>query len=93
MLVEIILDVPALAASGFNGRDEIDEPLAEVLEESGFGEVTGGGSGGGQAIIDIELCGDLDAGIQLLRETLVRLRVPPGTVIKCHAPKNETHKI
>lgn len=93
MLVEIVMGVSALAASRFTARDEIDEPLAEALENSGLGEVTGGGSGGGKAIIDVELSGDLDAGIQLVRDTLVRLKVPPGTLISCHAPRNEVLKV
>jgi hypothetical protein len=73
-------------------RGEIfEDPLQAALEKNGLGEITGGGSQlsdaddeGHRAIefcgIDLNLYGGTTA-IEFLRQELVRLQVPPGTLM------------
>jgi hypothetical protein len=65
----------------FSGRDEIEDPLNEALQQAGLGEVTGGGSGMGVANIDIEVT-DPKRGLSLIREVLCKLGVAPSTIIR-----------
>jgi hypothetical protein len=58
VFVEIVLDSAALLAAGIEGRDEIEDPLAEALGEQALGEVTGGGSGAGTSIVEVEVPAD-----------------------------------
>jgi hypothetical protein len=71
--------------------ERFEDPLQETLEKESLGAITGGGS---QLSADdedgydsIEFCGiDVDLydavkGLPLLRRELVRLRVPPGTML------------
>lgn len=72
--------------------ERFEDPLDAALREAGVGEVTGGGSGltapdarGRQHVeycgIDVDLS-DADKGLPILRRELVRLDVPPGTVLQ-----------
>lgn len=92
--LEIVLDARDLTDGGFEGRDEIEDPLEDVLEASGLAEVTGGGGGSGVAIIDVTIkdIRHLDAVLDLLRTTLKGLGVPRSTVIRQHTP-NTTHRV
>lgn len=74
------------------GRGEqFEDPLQEALEKENLGAITGGGSQLSAPDEDgqhsIEFCGiDVDLydavkGLPLLRRELLRLRVPPGTVL------------
>ena len=74
------------------GRDEIEDPLHEALVSAGVGEVTGGGTGSGCAIIDIEV-EDLAAGLALIRKVLVELNVPRNTVINQRKPVKIVHSV
>ena len=78
--------------------DKYDDPLLEVLESNGVGEVTGGGSSlgdeqpdGTRAIefvgVDVDL-NDLDAGLPIVREALVELGAPNGTEV--HYTRGDT---
>ena len=64
-----------------------EDPLDELLEEHGIGEISGGGSSidteaGEIEYVDIEIdLTDLDKGIPLVRETLRRLGAPPGSTL------------
>lgn len=81
VLIEVVMDAKQLADSGFDGRDEIEEPLAEALETSGLGEVSGGGGGSGVSMIDVEVFKEesVDAVLELLKKELARLKAPAGT--------------
>jgi hypothetical protein len=76
----------------FGGRDEIEDPLDEALQEAGLGEVTGGGSGMGRSNIDVEVT-DPQRGLALIREVLQHLAVAPSTVIKQHSPVEMRHPV
>ena len=82
--VEIILDSAALAAHGIEGRDEIEDPLSQDLADSGLGEVTGGGVGGGVATIDVEIdeAADFDAALSFLMSKLRSYGAPADTRIR-----------
>jgi len=75
-------------AEVFSGRDEVEDPLHELLTGSGLGEVTGGGSGSGVVVLDLEIEGEeitptiLHAIRQLLRE----IGVPKSTFIRRPRP-------
>ncbi|MCA9801806.1 MAG: hypothetical protein KC777_07450 [Cyanobacteria bacterium HKST-UBA02] len=64
--------------------DRYEDPLADILEEKGLGEVTGGGTqlsreGRIEGVdLDIELA-NLDEALSLTRKTLVDLGVPVGS--------------
>jgi hypothetical protein len=72
--------------------ERFEDPLDAALRKAGLGEVTGGGSSltepDAQGRRGIEYCGidvdlyDPDKGIPFLRQELVRLGVPPGTVLQ-----------
>lgn len=69
--------------------ERYEDPIEEMLETLGLGEVTGGGTQLGDARADgkrpIESCGldvevtDLQRGLSALREELQRLGAPVGT--------------
>ena len=93
--LEIVFNSSDLLTSGFESRDQIEEPLEAALTESGLGEVIGGGSGMEKAIIDVEI----GVGVQFqdalafLRETLQRLRAPRTTVIMRYVPQEEVFNV
>ncbi|MDY6994172.1 MAG: hypothetical protein SVR94_16435 [Pseudomonadota bacterium] len=76
----------------FEGRDEIEEPLDEALQESNLGEITGGGSGLGSINIDVEVT-DLEAGINLIRKILQNISAPESTVINQYEPEEVVYKV
>lgn len=69
----------------FGGRDEIEDPLDEALQQAGLGEVTGGGSGMGTSNIDIEVSDPVRA-LPLIREVLRSLGVAHSTLIRQAGP-------
>ncbi len=92
--LEVIIDARDAASRGLLSRDEVEDPLAEALEESGLGEVSGGGGGGGRYIIDVEVDEErFPQALELIRSTLRGLRAPASTSIKRHKPKEETFSI
>ncbi len=88
MFLEVVFDANDLAAAGFGGRDELEEPLHDALEEAGLGEVTGGGGGSGFAIVDVELEDEMqfDSALAVIRKTLRALNVPRSTKVKRYKP-------
>lgn len=68
--------------------DVFEDPLQERLEATGLGEVTGGGTAqasDGEIAwcgIDVELHGDVEAGVRLLVETLEDLGAPNGSELQ-----------
>jgi hypothetical protein len=87
--LEIVL---RMDESMFDSRDEIEDTLAEALEQAGVGEITGGGSGLDFANIDVEVS-DTEQGLSIIRHVLRELRVGPSTVIKQYEPAQITHRI
>ena len=85
----------ALDQSNFEGRDEIEDPLDEVLMQSGLGEVTGGGSGRNGVNIDVEINNeeDLLLALPLIKHTLRRLNSPNNTIIKRYKPSEITYSV
>ena len=88
---EIVLHADDVAAAGFDGRDEIEDPLEEALSASDLGEVTGGGGGTGYMNIDLEVGGGrFAAALRLVRHALRDLKVPPTTrIIRREPPQAE----
>jgi len=76
----------------FGGRDEIEDPLEEALQDAGIGEVTGGGSGMGTANIDVDVF-DLEKGVALIRAVLKDIGVAPSTIINQYSPQRVVHHI
>lgn len=86
---EIILQ---LSDFTFDGRDEVEDPLDEALQQAGLGEITGGGSGMGCANIDVEVT-DAKRGLALIRQVLRDLEVAPSTVIQQYSPEEISHSV
>jgi hypothetical protein len=88
VFLQIIMQVVDLKKFNFDGRDEIEDPIEQALADTGIGEVSGGGSGGGVAIIDVDLEkeNDLAEALIVIRRVLRDLVVPPSTIIKQTQP-------
>jgi hypothetical protein len=88
-LLEIVAKAAEAVAAGIESRDEIEEPLEGALSAAGVGEVTGGGGGSGDYIVDIEIRSEeqLDEALAVMRAVLQNLKVPRSTLIKRHKPK------
>ena len=82
--VYIYFEPSSLATAGFEGRDELEYPVDEALQEYGLGEVTGGGSGVNGTNIDIEVTDEARLGeaITLIRRILSDLNAPMTTLIQ-----------
>ena len=95
VFLEVILCSNDMASSGFEGRDEIEDPLTEALSASSLGEVTGGGGGLGITNIDIEIIDEahLQDALVLIRKVLQELNVPRSTLIKRHVPIETTFRV
>ena len=78
--------------ASFEGRDEIEDPLDEALQENNLGEVTGGGSGIGMSNIDVEVT-DLGKGLELIKKVLQKLGVPRSTVINQYKPIKTVYNV
>ncbi|MCE0484984.1 MAG: hypothetical protein LV479_12200 [Methylacidiphilales bacterium] len=95
VFLQIIMQADDLNKLNFGGRDEIEEPLEKALDEAGLGEVSGGGSGGGVAIIDVDIENEdrLAEGLKVIRHVLREIVVPPSTVIKQTQPIEAVFKV
>ncbi len=84
MFIEVFFPGDALEDAGFQGRDEVEDPLNEALEPAGVGEVIGGGGGANGINIDIEIYDEsrIDEAMALIRTTLQELGAPPTTTIR-----------
>ena len=78
--------------------DRFEDPLQAALGLLDIGRVAGGGSQLGEGKT-IEFCGvdvfakDRDAGLRLLKQELLRLKAPAGTVVEEYLPKRIDHPI
>ena len=95
VFLEILLQDSDLVAAGFEGRDEIEDPLAEALEKADLGEVTGAGGGMGLHNVDVEIAEDqqFDQALRLIRRTLRKLNVPASTRIVRHQPEKVVYAV
>jgi hypothetical protein len=95
MFLEVVFNAHELAAAGFGGRDELEEPLQDALEQAGLGQVTGGGSGSGFAIVDVEVADEtqFDSALAVIRNTLRALNAPRSTKVKLYEPGAATFPI
>jgi hypothetical protein len=94
VFLEVVVDASAAAACGLLSRDEIQDPLSEAMEDSGLGEVVGGGGGSGRYVIDVEVEEEtFQGGLDLIRNTLKRLNAPSGTRIKRHKPAERVYTL
>jgi hypothetical protein len=73
LLIEVILNPSELAAQGFGGRDEVEEILEDALVKNNLGEITGGGTGMGISMIDVEIADEnrIDEVLEIIRKTLL----------------------
>jgi hypothetical protein len=73
-----------------------EEPLAQALEATGLGEVTGGGSqmGEGDTVefcgVDVVVC-DREKGLNLVCSVMRQLGAPGSTVIEEYIPEHREH--
>lgn len=91
---ELSFDAVDFQTCGFEGRDEIEDPLDEALQNAGIGEVTGGGSGRGRSNIDIETFDGVsdDDAIDFIRQTLISLGAPRSSILTRNRPiKQQWH--
>jgi hypothetical protein len=88
-LLEIWFESATLYNAGFEGRDEIEDPIDEALSASGLGEVTGGGSGDEGTNIDVSVESETNIveAVALLKRVLKELKVPPETTITQYTDK------
>jgi hypothetical protein len=95
VFLEVVFEPGTLRDTGFESRDEIEDPLHETLQEAGLGEVTGGGGGIYGSNIDIEISDArrFDEALALIRQVLRNLNVPHSTVIVRHKPKKITYPV
>ncbi|WP_189088329.1 hypothetical protein [Deinococcus ruber] len=72
-------------------RQDIEAALDQLLCEAGLGKVSGGGSGAGVAIIDIEIVAHIDIGkvIEKMTEIRQRFRLPDDTRIIQRQPHEQ----
>lgn len=86
-LIEVIVNASEAAALDIGSRDEIEDPLEAALASGGFGTITGGGSGLGVYVIDVEvLAHHLPGALNAIKEVLRALYVPASTRIKSSTP-------
>lgn|SRR5262244_680863 len=95
VFLEIIFNAADFAASGIEGRDEIEDLLEERLSDLDLGEVTGGGAGSGSVIVDVEIDDEqkLDEALSVISRALRELNVPPSTVITRSKPTKISYQI
>ena len=88
VFLQIIMQAEDLRNHNFEGRDQIEDPLQKALTNAALGEVSGGGSGGGVAIIDVDIENEskLAEGLKVIRRVLRDAGVPPSTIIKQTQP-------
>lgn len=91
--IEVIF--PAIEGFGIDERDEIEELLQEQLDATGWGDVSGGGSGMGVLILDVDVFEPqhLPEVVQLIRGILLEQGCPPRTRIQINQPYQEVHHI
>ncbi|MCP3100558.1 hypothetical protein LZ198_16940 [Myxococcus sp. K15C18031901] len=81
-MIEVMFNSQDLARSGLGGRDAVAVPLKDALAASGLGAVTGGGTGGGVSIVDVEVAKErVPEAVRFLKQQLRQLGVPPSTVL------------
>ena len=92
--LEIVIEAKELAAAGV-GRDDLEEPLEVVLDESKVGMLCGGGSSSQRVIIEVEVYdgGRLEEALRIIRRSLVDHRAPAGTVIKQTEPERRVFSL
>lgn len=95
MFFEVVIKEADMVSTGIQSRDEIEDPLAQGLEDSGIGEVTGGGGGMGSHTIDVEMSDDLatDDAAKRLLDHLKKAGAPHGTTIRAGSPDDRTWKL
>ena len=88
VFLEIIFQASDYATMNISGRDEIEDPLDDALAEVNVGEVTGGGSGSGVVIIEVEIEDgkNLEEGLSVIRNVLRSYKSPESTIIKRSNP-------
>ncbi|MDX1931074.1 MAG: hypothetical protein SFU56_00565 [Capsulimonadales bacterium] len=89
---EMVFLPKSLADHGFRGRDEIEDPLDQLLTSNGFGEVTGGGSGVRGTNIDFVLeSGSLEVALPVVKRFMRDAKLPPTTRLVQRLPVLQEH--
>ena len=84
IFIEVFFPGNSLEEAGFQGRDEVEDPLYDAFESKGIGEVSGGGGGIHGSNIDIEISDSdrLNEALDLIKSTLYELKAPKTSVIE-----------
>jgi hypothetical protein len=94
IFMEVMINAVEASALGIHSRDEIEDALEEALAASGEGEVTGGGGGMGQYIIDIEAPEDrFEKALMVIRVVLRTLNVPASSKIRREYPDEREYAV
>ncbi|WP_425147319.1 hypothetical protein [Deinococcus sp.] len=78
-----------------NSRHDIEDAPDQLLSESELGEVSGGGSGSGVAIIDIEVVdiACIDKVLEQVAEIGQRFLLPDGTRVLQQQPQEQSYTL
>lgn len=92
MFFEVGIDSKAFEAAGFFGRDEVEDPLDDLLRARDLGEVTGGGGGSGRMNIDVEMAPHLEAetAAVILLSMLEEVGAPKKTTVTTANPERRS---
>lgn len=93
--LEVIMSSADMSACGIGARDQVDDPLNDALGDAGVGEVSGGGSGNGMVVVDVEVFDEdrFPEALAIIRRVLLEVGAPANTVIQRYAPLKEQYAI
>lgn len=94
VFLEVIVNADEACAVGIESRDEIEDALEELFDEHAMGELTGGGGGMGEYVLDVQVQEQsFDEVLKLIKTCLRTLNLPQSTRIKRRSPTLVEYKI
>ena len=94
VFLEVIVNADEASAVGIDSRDEIEDALEEMFDQSEMGELTGGGGGMGEYVLEVEVPDEsFDKALALIKHCLRSLNLPQSTRIKRRSPALVEFKI
>ena len=95
IFLEVLMSAVDMDSCGISARDHVDDPLNDALADAGVGEVSGGGSGKGMVIVDVEIFDEnrFPEALAIIRRVLLEVGAPANTVIQRNAPVKQRYGI